>query len=595
MALIQILYADCVLPPICDVLCDLDIVPTAVSSDDIATLVDYRTMADAVDDITDEHNVRDVLTIFDKLAMSSIVDTVLKWYIEPTTPSTAVIINHALRHVTYKYRSSDVSASSTGQSADKPPMLYTHSVSALYTKTSAYDVLYNHNSLVLMGDIQCSKAIKNGMIIKNARTYTQYRACCTSLVKLDVIGNKNITSCAPFAETLRELDASNNECGINDDGLRLCTKLEKLWVTNNSKVTDCTPFAKSLKVLYAESGWSDCAGTNHGIIVSERCGISDSSLSACTAIEELHAYNNDKITTCAPFAYTLKILAAPVLCGIADNGLTLCTSIEQLLANSNDKITTCAPFARTLKILNMAYMCGIGDDGLQLCDRIEELDARCNPKITTCAPFARTLKILAAQNCGGVRDNCGIGDDGLKACINIENLGACGNYKITTCVPFADTLKILDASNCGISDDGLRSCYTIENFCINTNLKITTCAPFARSLKILYLGSGSGINDSGLKLCHHIGELYLQDVQNIQNVQNVLLFIPQIAPQITTCAPFAKSLRILHTPYWECGMCTAGLLLCHSLIRLCTSGNPKIDVEYIKSRNKNLVLPPRHP
>jgi len=67
--------------------------------------------------------------------------------------------------------------------------------------------------------------------------------------------------------------------------------------------------------------------------------------------------------------------------GISDYGLRACKNIKKLYAKNNSKITTCDPFAKSLKILYAENECGISDDGLQLCDNIQELHASGNNKI----------------------------------------------------------------------------------------------------------------------------------------------------------------------------------------------------------------------
>jgi len=224
--------------------------------------------------------------------------------------------------------------------------------------------------------------------------------------------------------------------------LSQCDAIEELYAPNiRYMMTTPQMFAKSLKVLDA-SGF--------------RNGINDEWLEMCTSITELNADHNSGITTCDPFAKSLKKIRCIDACGIGDDGLRTCTNIVALCADHNKKITTCAPFANSLETLSARVTCGISDDGLKMCTAITKLVAHCNHKITTCVPFANTLTVLYAGS------DCGIGDKGIKTCYYIEHLDACDNPRITTCVPFSRSLKYLNAVNCGITTTGIRSCKLIS-------------------------------------------------------------------------------------------------------------------------------------
>jgi len=146
-----------------------------------------------------------------------------------------------------------------------------------------------------------------------------------------------------------------NDKSMHDSHIQYCTSLTSLNVYKGCKITACAPFAESLKILHTEGSG----------------GLCNDSFKLCASIVELHAENNYRITTCVPFANSLKILDASNTCGIRDSGLILCHSITELFANNNVKITTCAPFAKTLKILNAARNCGISDVGIAMCHSIK--------------------------------------------------------------------------------------------------------------------------------------------------------------------------------------------------------------------------------
>ena len=232
--------------------------------------------------------------------------------------------------------------------------------------------------------------------------------------------------------------------------------------------------------------------------------IDDDHIQYCTSLTTLTIHDTDrKITTCAPFAKSLKVL---YIYGniFNDEILQSCTSIVELYAGNNRGVTTCAPFANSLKVLDASHNCGIGDDGLASCHFIKNLIAYNNIKITTCEPFANSLEILKASG------NCGIADIGIVSCHNIKRLHAYDNPKITTCVPFAKSLKMLSASyDCGINDNSIASCYSLECLMANNNPMITTCAPFARSLKHLFaIGVRCGITTKEVLLCKFLVKLY---------------------------------------------------------------------------------------
>jgi len=233
--------------------------------------------------------------------------------------------------------------------------------------------------------------------------------------------------------------------------------------------------------------------------------INDDHIQYCTFLTTLTIHDTDcKITTCAPFAKSLKVLSAINYSHFGDEILRSCTSIVELYAKDNHRITTCAPFANSLEILDASSYCGIGDDGLTSCRFIKNLIASNNIKITTCNPFANSLKILKASG------NCGIADISIVSCHNIKELYVYANRKITTCAPFAKSLKLLSAPyNHGICDNSISSCYSLECLIATNNPMITTCAPFAKSLKRLFAsGDRCGITTKEVLLCKFLIQLY---------------------------------------------------------------------------------------
>jgi len=383
--------------------------------------------------------VVNALSIFDKLGMSHIVNTIIHLRILQDTCMQIQMIHHRLKM---------------------------YDIIKAYANN--YNVVYNNRLTVIdrahlqESRLLAKRAMEKGLFVTKIddNYYYDILNSCTSLTELDAHRDYNYipSSFATFAPRLRKLVISRSN--VTEDHMKLCTNIVELHAYCQKKITTCEPFAKTLKILFA-------GGT---------CGITDDALNACINLEELYACDNERITSCDPFACKLRKLNASRTCGITDYGLELCISIEVLNATDNPNITTCNPFARTLRRLNASRTCGITDDGLELCISIEILNAADNSNITTCNPFACTLRKLNASR------TCGITDYGLELCISIEVLNATNNPNITTCDPFACTLRGLNASKkCGISDHGLELCTAIEE--IVTNPKITTFAPFQNTLR----------------------------------------------------------------------------------------------------------------
>jgi len=331
-----------------------------------------------------------ILTICDKLAMHNTIDKILMLN-TPSKPCAPLIINHSLSN---------------------------DALIELYAKTSTYNLLY--------GCLHCN-------------------AC-------DIVRRDNVFHNTTL-NRLRITSINVHDNIINDDDIKYYTSIVTLKIYDKykrCKITTCAPFAKSLKVLHA---------------YSELC---DKGLKLCTSITELNANNTYGITTCGPFANSLKILHASGLCGIDDRGLVLCHSITTLDASCNVKITTCEPFAKTLTILNAVGNCGIADIGVALCHNIEKLDVSCNSKITTCTPFAKSLTSLDAAH------SCGINDNSIATCVFLKYLKANYNPMITTCIPFARSLRHLFAAGdqCGITTKGVLPCKSLIVLCNDNNDKI---------------------------------------------------------------------------------------------------------------------------
>jgi len=179
---------------------------------------------------------------------------------------------------------------------------------------------------------------------------------------------------------------------ITDRNIALCVGLRELYAYGCEYVTTCTPFAKSLRILDA----------------SERCGISDIGLRQCTHIKKLYACNNNRITTCKPFAKSLKVVDASFACGITNFGLTMCKNIKHLVACNNSRITTCVPFANTIRTLDASYVYPA-------------------PSIKPSHNISRTT----TRDTPDTVPTCGITNASIIMCPNLKVVKAHGNKNVT--------------------------------------------------------------------------------------------------------------------------------------------------------------------
>jgi len=443
---------------------------------------------------------------------------------------------------------------------------HTYSEKATKQNISNYDKLMMHNAVHALVNINNELRYPMTTQIINCGSYHEY----DDLVMLYVCGykivhNNTLHHTSNIVSAMVDIAINNGMClnavYLKKDDHKKYNNRYAHFLQNNH----CDPsipiyksFAKTLRIL-------SLSLQNTKIDFSSYRIIEDIDIKLCIYIENLNADENEKITTCEPFAKNLKILSARGSCGINNHGLRLCTNIVDLAADLNCNITTCTPFVNSLRILSAQAnqitqhlsrprTCGIDDDALKLCTFIEKLNVDGNKKITTCTPFAKSLRILS------IHDTSKSFNDSLSLCENITNLNATYNFKIKSCASFAKSLRILNASDyCIISDNGIQLCRNIENLNANNNSKITTCEPFANSLRILRARYTCGITDNGLRCCMNIEELHVSD-----------------NPKITTCNPFARSLHSLHASGNRCGMSDNGLQKCASMIFIDAFDNDKI-------------------
>lgn len=213
-----------------------------------------------------------------------------------------------------------------------------------------------------------------------------------------------------------------------------------------SKFSDMLEDIENIKFVY-KVGYKDGSKSLHDRVCDDTIGI----ISRCKNIKCLQIPDSsiimtrdgvkmmvDRLGQCD----NMRNLVCVNMRGIDDNFLRRCKLIVHLCVNNNDEVTTCAPFAKTLRILEARNGCGIGDTALSLCNKLRKLYASSNCKITTCIPFAKTLRVLYAGN------TCGITDNGLQLCTNLCELYIHGNNNISYAPsPFEKSLKILYCEN----------------------------------------------------------------------------------------------------------------------------------------------------
>ena len=283
-----------------------------------------------------------------------------------------------------------------------------------------YKLVHNNDAIIPLNNLVT--AMKNGycakkiIIPKNISISDQHIAKYVShnFVKEISIAYKNLKKCGQFTLSLHTL--SLHDCEIDDNTLAKCTSLTSLDLSSLCEITTCAPFAKSLRRLR----------------IIEIVHFNYDSIMRCMAIGELHASENRFIKTCQPFARSLRILFANDDCGIGDRGLESCTLIEILSADDNLKITSCDPFAKTLRILSackpnlysLPPSNGISDKGLTLCANLQALYAINNRGITTCAPFAKSIIAVSVAGYSGITS------DELRRCTSLRHVYAANNKKI---------------------------------------------------------------------------------------------------------------------------------------------------------------------
>ena len=273
----------------------------------------------------------------------------------------------------------------------------------------------------------------------------------------------NVTSVAPFAHCLLELNASCY-CGIGSAALSQCYRLQVLDATSNDKIDTLGAFAGRLRELRAVYTKLD-----------------DVALSGATQLVKL--VGSRKMATVAPFGSTLIELDASCV-EIDDAGLATATNLVGLTSNS--RIKSVMPFASTLLELDASRSTSsIGDAALVHATKLVRLNCSFCEQITTVFPFSQSLRHLRANG-----SECGLADAGLPLS-SLVTLACSGNPKITTIAFCAHSLQELTATGekGGINGDELAHAPLLRKVDRLSNDKIT---PLHLNQFVGLHGDGSG-------------------------------------------------------------------------------------------------------
>ena len=286
--------------------------------------------------------------------------------------------------------------------------------------------------------------IKSMKLRNNVTSYFEHNNFCHTIC--------DIVARLPSLEFIEINQESRGMQYRKSDLLRVPHAIKSLSVMQyspNGMLCDVFGKIKELRMTHCSVNSNDVIPNTVVRLCITYTNINDAMIFACTKIKYLHISGENSITTCAPFAKTLRRLLLKNTT-MENAGLALCTNLKVLNADNNSKITTCAPFAKTLTKLYATNDCGIGDDGLKLCSKLKYLDASYNSKITTCDPFAKTLLYLVAScseppsySYNSVyymrnnihMNNCGISDNGIKLCTKLISLYHIFNNRITLKLP----------------------------------------------------------------------------------------------------------------------------------------------------------------
>ena len=244
----------------------------------------------------------------------------------------------------------------------------------------------------------------------------------------------NVTTIAPFAHRLLELNASGSGIPINDEELKFALRLQVLHVSNSRRTLSLDAVARTLRELVAES----CHG------------LKDANLIRASKLVKLHVSTSD-VTTVAPFASTLlELQANGCYCGINTAGLRGAENLTSLSLKENRKIGA-LPTEVTANLLHLTLNFGsnIGDETFQHATQLVSLSANGVHGMTTMAPFGNSLRHLVLQG-----PFCSLADPfALHRTPHLVHLNLTENSKLTSIGPSVKTLQslVVVGAFCGMS------------------------------------------------------------------------------------------------------------------------------------------------
>jgi len=187
---------------------------------------------------------------------------------------------------------------------------------------------------------------------------------CTSLVKLNINNNVNITN-VNHLDKLEELDISSNlgHCGVNQEGIKKLKLIKNLNTCSNDKITDVNHLEK-LEELN----------------ISWNCGVSQKGIKNLKLIKNLNAHDNDKIKDVNHLDKLEILNIGSEICGVNQEGIKDLKSVKFLTAYDNDKIKDVNHLDK-LEILIVSGICGVDQEGIKNLKSVS-LNADGNTKIT---------------------------------------------------------------------------------------------------------------------------------------------------------------------------------------------------------------------
>jgi len=349
----------------------------------------------------------------------------------------------------------------------------------------------------------------------------------------DTLPGKCCMSVAPFAHSLKRVCISYRSakrapyysCGKVDDALRdlkLCIKLEDIIIRCDDSVElEIHPsFAHSLRTL---------------ILDANRNMVNCKNVDTCTNLRSFHC--NCKLVLesavggVVQFPNSLRDLSVSTASdAVSDVNLSNCTSIARLTICGINNITSCAQFGRTLLRLDASHIISsstmqLNNIGLRNCISIISLDVSENPYITTCNPFAKSLSVLRC--CG----NSGISDKSLLRCGSIILLDSGRNNGVTNCGSFAHCIKFLKVDDSLTFDiNSLAECTSIEylSACRYRGMKMVRTGSFSAlyaTLRKVHVSHQSHMTTETYNECKKRGITLLYDDRNFASPEFSRLFV----------------------------------------------------------------------